>query len=250
VKRHNQNFADYLANYPRVTGELETLRLVLAGRSIARYGDGEFKIATHNTFIKSQRQDDRMSARLRSILHDSGDCLVGIPNIHDVLSSPLALEQKKDFWAGHIRFHNQLNPKAAYVSSFISRPDSAPWINTDEYWDLLQSLWIGQDITVVGGSGKSLKPEDLEGAREITHVQCPKQHAFAEYDEILKRIGTPKRALICLGPTATVLAVDLCKRGVHAIDMGHVAMFLRKRRRGEPMWVSDDDKAVDRLAVA
>ena len=250
MKRHSQSFADLLTRYPAVTDEFATMRLVLSGRSIARYGDGEFKMAAHNVGIKPQRQNDHLSQRLRDILCNSGECLVGIPNIHDVLASPDSLETKKDFWSGQVKFHSHLNPKRQYVSSLISRPDSAPWINTDEYWDLLQSLWVGQDVTVVGGSGKSLKPEDLEGACEITHIQCPRQHAFAEYDDILKRIGTPKRALICLGPTATVLAVDLCRRGVHAIDLGHVAMFLRKRKRGEPMWVSDDDKAVDRLAVA
>jgi len=34
----------------------------------------------------------------------------------------------------------------------------------------------------------------------------------------------------------------LCAKGVHAIDLGHVGMFLRKYRRGEPMWLSKDDK--------
>jgi hypothetical protein len=29
---------------------------------------------------------------------------------------------------------------------------------------------------------------------------------------------------------------------VHAIDLGHVGMFLRKRRRGEPMTVTAADK--------
>jgi hypothetical protein len=44
--------------------------------------------------------------------------------------------------------------------------------------------------------------------------------------------------------------VDLCKRGVHAIDFGHVAIFMRKRKRGEPLVVTEDDKAVDRLLAA
>jgi hypothetical protein len=39
-----------------------------------------------------------------------------------------------------------------------------------------------------------------------------------------------------------VLAVDLARRGVHAVDLGHVGMFWRKHRRGEPMWVTKADK--------
>lgn len=235
--------------YPHVLDELSTLRRVAAGASIARYGDGEFKMAAHGAGIKSQCADAHLSERLRDILKDPGKCLVGIPNIHDVLTRPEATEQKRMFWTPFVRFWPGLNPKISYVSSFISRPDSAPWINTAEYWALLESMWIDQDITVVRGSNKSLAPEDLIGAREITDILCRKQHAYQDYDEILQRIGTPKRVLICLGPTATVLAYDLAKRGVHAIDLGHIAMFLRKRRRGDPIVVTDDDRAFDRLGT-
>ncbi len=223
--------------YPDVVGEFDTLRAVCAGKSLARYGDGEFKLAYGGSGIKSQIGHPMLAARLREILSDSGDCLVGIPNIRS--QTP-----KFSFWQKFERSADQLSERQ-YYSSFISRPDSAPWIDTDEYWALLESLWIGQDVTVVRGSGKSLAPDDLTGAKTITDVLCRKQHAFQDYDEIIDRIGTPKRALICLGPTATVLAVDLCARGVHAIDLGHVAMFLRKQRRGDPMVVTKEEKAVD-----
>lgn len=236
--------------YPDVVGELETLRLVAAGRSIARFGDGEFKMAAHGAGIKSQVPHPVLSARLREILADAGACLVGIPNIHAVRKSDQSTDQKVEFWTKQLRYAALLNSERSYVSSLISRPDSAPWIDTAEYWRLLESLWVGQDVTVVRGSGKSLAPADLIGAGEVTDVLCRKQHAFQDYDEILERIGTPARALICLGPTATVLAVDLCKRGVHAIDLGHVAIFLRKRRRGELLVVTEEDKAVDRLLAA
>lgn len=228
--------------YPEVISELQTLQLVASGRSIARYGDGELKMASHDAGIKSQNSDPKLSARLRDILIDSGKCLTGVPNIRS--DTP-----KADFWGKYMKYARMMRDRQ-YVSSFITRPDSAPWINTQAYWSTLESLWIGQDVTVVRGSGKSLAPEDLIGAREITDVLCRKQHAWQDFDEILERIGTPKRALICLGPTATVLAVDLCKKGVHAIDLGHVAIFLRKYRRGQPMVVTEEDKSVDRRLAA
>lgn len=227
--------------YPSVLGELETLKLVASGRSIARYGDGELKLASGAGGIKSQIGDPRLAVRLREILIDSGDCLVGIPNIRS--DTP-----KADFWGRFMAYGGMLGHRT-YVSSFITRPDSAPWIDTAEYWALLESLWIGQDVTIVRGSGKSLAPDDLIGVGAVTDVLCPRQHAFAEYKEILRRIGKPTRALLSLGPTATVLAADLSARGVHAIDLGHVALFLRKRRRGEALVVTDEDRAVDaRLA--
>lgn len=231
-----------MVGYPQVLGELETMHRVVSGRSIARYGDGEFKMASHDAGIKSQVSDPRLSARLREILQKSGDCMIGIPNIRS--DTP-----KADFWGKYMKFGRLLADRP-YVSSFITRPDSAPWINTSEYWALLESLWVGQDVTVVRGSSKSLAPDDMIGAGEVTDILCRKQHAWQDYHEILDRIGRPSRALICLGPTATVLAVDLCKKGVHAVDLGHAAMFLRKKRRGLPMWVTDEDKSIDRRLTA
>lgn len=220
--------------YPTVMGELDTLRLVCEGRSLARYGDGEFNLCLERP-AKKQRHDASLSGRLREILKDSGDCLIGIPNIHS--ETP-----KAEFWRKY-ETSTDLLAVRSYVSSFITRPDSAPWINTAEYWTLLQSLWVGQDVTLVRGSDNSLTDDDLVGAGSVTEVLAHSRDAWSGYESLLERIGTPKRALICLGPTATVLAVDLCARGVHAIDLGHVGMFLRKSRFGQPMTVTEEDKA-------
>lgn len=221
--------------YPDVLGESQTLDRVLAGESIARYGDGELKMC-RGAGIKSQVAHPELSKRLSEILVDSGDCMVGIPNIHS--KTP-----KSDFWGKHM-IYSRLLVEREYVSSFITRPDSAPWINTDDYWRRVESLWVGQSVTLVRGSSKSLTSADLVDAGEVTEIIAPRQHAFAEYEQLLERIGTPKRAILCLGPTATVMAVDLCKKGVHAIDAGHIGMFIRKVRRGVPLVVTDEDKAM------
>jgi hypothetical protein len=113
--------------YPKVLGELETMRLVASGRSIARYGDGELKMAGRSAGIKSQQWHPDLQQRLLDILQDSGDCLVGIPNIFS--DTP-----KTDFWPKYI-WSAELLVDRPYVSSFITRPDSAPWINTPEYWE-------------------------------------------------------------------------------------------------------------------
>jgi hypothetical protein len=222
--------------YPDVVDEMHTLQLVASGRSISRYGDGELKMASHDAGIKSQESNGQLSERMREILLNSGDCLVGIPNIKDVVARHVS-DQKVEHWARFMRYGRLLNPKRTYVSSFITRPDSAPWINAKEYWSLLETLWKGHDVTLVRGSGKSLTAERLMewGAGSVTEIMAPRQHAWAEYDDLMKRIGQPKRALLCVGPTATVMAVDLCKKGVHAIDCGHVGMFLKRYYAGEAL---------------
>lgn len=221
--------------YPHVLSELETLREIVAGRSLARYGDGEFKLC-RGAGIKSQRFEPGIDARLRGILKSSGHCLVGIPNLH----SPTP---KREFWLRYERYASYLANRP-YVSSFVTRPDSAPWINTPEYWALLEQLWVGREVTLVRGSTKSLCAEDLVGAARVHEIVAPRQHAWCDYQQILERVlyTQPTRVLLCLGPTATAMAVDLCAQGVHAVDLGHVGMFLRKYRCGEAMVVTEQDK--------
>lgn len=223
-----------MTSYPPTLSELDTLDLVRSGMSLARYGDGEFNLC-RGVGIPSQPADPLLCASLRSILNDSGLCLVGIPNLRS--TTP-----KAEFWNKYQNATNLLSART-YASAFVTRPDSAPWINTPNYWQAIESLWVGLDVTLVRGSERSLTAADLRGAH-VTEIIAPKVNAWAEYDELLRRIGTPKRAILCLGPTATVLAVDLCARGVHAIDLGHVGLFLRKHRRGEPMVRTEADKVL------
>lgn len=235
-----------MKEYPLVRSELETMTRVVAGASIARYGDGEFKIC-RGGHAKAQFHDPRLSRRLKHILVDSGSCMVGVPNLNPD-TFPLMTEQKREFWSPFAWAAELYGPRP-YGSAFITRPDSAPWIDTPEYWAMVESLWRGQDVTLVRGSGKGLTCDDLVGASEVREIMGPRQHAWSEYEALLERIGTPKRALICLGPCATVMAVDLCARGVHAVDLGHIALFLRKYRRGEPMTLTKDEKSMDRVSA-
>jgi hypothetical protein len=224
--------------YPQVLGELETLKLVAAGNSLARFGDGEFTLAEGRSIVNQSRGDLSLTKRLREILHGRCECLVGIPNIHS--ATP-----KASFWAKYLeRGAALLHPSVRYVSSFVSRPDSAPWINADAYWARMIALWSGKDVTLVRGDGPAPHPKkpgrftggisllagDLMEAESVTEVIGPSVDAWSKYDALLEEIGTPKIALLCLGVTATVMAADLSAKGVHAIDLGHVGMFLRKYR--------------------
>lgn len=224
-----------MSTYPAVLDEFVTLQAVLAGRSLSRYGDGEFNLALGGA-AKLQAPDSAMAARLRAILRDSGDCLVGIPNIRS--ATP-----KAAFWGKYLTRALPLLTDREYASAFVTRPDSAPWIDVPEYWGSLESLWQGRTVTLVCGSDRSLRAADLVGA-DVTEIVGPRVNAWQDYDELLDAIGTPELAVLCLGPTATVLAVDLCARGVQAVDLGHVGMFLKKHRRGEPMAMTAADHAL------
>lgn len=82
----------------------------------------------------------------------------------------------------------------------------------------------------------------FDGAKSISRIVCPARSAFDKYDEILSAfndISPDKLVLAALGPTATVLAYDLCNEGYQAIDIGHLDVeyewFLRKDVEGVPL---------------
>lgn len=225
--------------YPSVLSEDESLQRILAGASLARYGDGEFNLCVGHS-IPCQRFDTRLQVVLRGILRDPGPCLVGIPNLH-------SLTPKHQFWQKYLTLAPALlSAEVAYVSAFISRPDSAPWIDRADYWASLERLWLGKAVTLVRGSVRSLIADDLMGATSVTEIVAPVVDAWAEYARLRTEIGavTSDVVLLCLGPTATVLAADLCREGIQAVDVGHCGLFLNKHRRGEPMLVTQADKAL------
>lgn len=218
--------------YPHVVSEFETLQAVVAGASLARYGDGELR-AAEGSPLKAQDASPGLAHALRRVLLDA-PCLVGIPNIHS--------KTPKATWAKYTWTARLLKPGRQYHSSFITRPDSAPWIDTPEYWALLESLWQGKHVVLVRGSEKSLMASDLTGAASVREVLGTKQNAFAHYERVKSDVGRPELAILCMGATATVLAADLAAEGIHAVDLGLIGMFLRKHRRGQPMWMSKEEK--------
>lgn len=209
-------------NYPKVMSEMDTVMHMLSGMSIARYGDGELRAAIGRGCI-SQIHDPKMAQELLAILRDNvPGLLVGIPNTYS--ATP-----KRESWE---RFSSpgftNLYRHSSYASSFITRPDSAPWIDTDEYWGQVRKLWVGKNVTLVTGNRKSLREEDLSGATSVRIVWAPERDAYADIDRIEKEIGRPDGpVLMCLGCTATVLASRLHRKGVVAWDVGHIGMFMR-----------------------
>lgn len=209
--------------------ERETLEAAHEGLSLARYGDGEIKLALDRD-AKSQHGDPVLAKRLRQILvAPPSNCLVCIPNI-ETDATP-----KVEFWRQYRdRRYLRLYGGGPYGSSFITRPDSAPWIDVPEYWQRVIDLWRGRNVVLVRGSSKSLTAADLTLAQSCEEIVVSRQHAWDDYGSLMARLIEERggrRVLLCLGATATVLAYDLAETGVQALDLGHIGMFLRKEGR-------------------
>jgi hypothetical protein len=209
--------------YPHVADEFETLDRVLSGKSIARYGDGEFNLVRGGNCV-SQRVVSGIQRELQQILRTpSDDLLVGVPRLD-------ARSPKYRNWlrlAPHMALH--LRDNVRYYSAFITRPDSAPWIATDEYFAKVESLWAGKHVTMVYGSKRSLSADfpALASASAISVVECDYAHTYPRIDELEDSIveAGNKVVLLMCGPTATCLAARLSRRGFHAVDLGHIGMW-------------------------
>jgi glycosyltransferase family protein len=60
----------------------------------------------------------------------------------------------------------------------------------------------------------------------VRRIIAPGINAFHKYEDILEAVvknwDKDEIVLIALGPTATVLAYDLTKLGIRALDLGHI----------------------------
>lgn len=207
--------------YPIIIDEDTTLDLC-ATRSIARFGDGEWRCAVGGG-CTSQKPDARLALELQQILAKPRACMVGLPNAKG--KTP-----KRESWDKYtqdkfIRYARQTE----YQSSFITRPDNAPWIDRPDYWAKVHALWSGRHVCLVVGDKKSITSEMIEGeAASWREVHGPRQHAYAEIDRLEREVGvTDELIILCLGTAATVLAYRLAQKGMHALDLGHIGMFMR-----------------------
>lgn len=215
-----------LSAYPKTLSEEETLERAIAGRSIARVGEGEIKLALGRDCI-SQVADARLAEEMKAVL-----ALTQQRNTHSALPCIARIWDEipnGKFWLKfRVGPYLRLLQNVEYGSAFITRPDSAHNIDTPDYWDRLRMLWKNQDVVLVVGTTRSLLPSFLDDARSVRTVWGPRRDAYAEIDRIQEEIGKPSGPVIlCLGATATVLAARLAKKNIWALDLGHVGMFIR-----------------------
>src|SRR5262245_31287564 len=131
--------------FPPCLSEVETVERAIAGANLARYGDGEFNLADGRNCI-SQRGDPKLAAELKAILEKAPKgCLPCLP-------TPYGGTPKKVNWQS-FESRTLFLGKQEYGSAFITRPDSAPWIDTAAYWDRVRDRWRGRDGTLGRGAG-------------------------------------------------------------------------------------------------
>lgn len=131
---------------------------------------------------------------------------------------PHAEGKRAGYWKKFLWEHSSYFGPVPYASSFISRPDEADPVR-------INLIWKGRDVVLVG-SGDSLTPEKLKGAKSVDFIECPKRNAFDRVDEIEFSIADGSDLVVlCCGATAVVLADRLCRRGIQAVDLGYSGKY-------------------------
>jgi len=227
--------------YPTVRGEFETVKQLVAGKSLARLGDGEFAHVLPQTRKRKpgeppagagrQVLDAMLTGEMWEVLTDPHpNLIVGIPTM-DPKGPKCSVKRNgvEQGWVKHReRYARPLSREVRYYSAFVTRPDSAPWIDTKEFAEEFQKVWAGKRVAVVGKPTTKILPLANLAAKEVEHILCPERDAYGIIHELEDAIYRyrPAVALLSAGPCATVLAHRLCKKGTQAIDMGSAGAFL------------------------
>lgn len=251
-----------------IMNQEKTLDYILKNRcSIARYGDGEFGIMLDNCGIKFQPYSKELSEKLTDVIRCDSlrrDLLICIPETMNDTSKNT--EASREFWINWekknqkkiVKYIRKNLPKRyRFGDTQITRPymGCADLGRTKRVFGKLKKIWYKRNILIVEGEKSRLGVgNDLFcQANRIRRILAPAENAFSVYDKIkkivLEEYKNDEVVLLALGPTATILAADLSKNGVWALDVGHVDIeyewFLRGAKTKIPIKSKYVNEAVD-----
>ena len=237
----------------RIMNSLKTIRYIKKHKcSVSRYGDGEYHIMANSISIGFQNSSAELAQALRDVLIDeNSNVLICLP--YCVNSTAGMTKKAATFWYNFsLRNYSDLYSlifqcgKHDYI--FGDTNLSRPYMDWKCRWgasikfSALVSIWRGKDILIVEGEQTRLGVgNDLfQETTSIKRILAPAENAFSCYSKIRGSVIENyhgELVLIALGPTATVLAADLSKEEIQAIDIGHIDIeyewYLRKLKRKE-----------------
>lgn len=192
--------------------------------------------------IPFQKKDQKLKERLVEVYSsDVKNHIVCIPNIFDDLC--IYNRDAKKFWVGFLVSNKNIiknTEDKIYFDSFITRPYHIFLDKSESKKCFLKwkEIFKGRHLVIVEGEKSRLGVgNDLfETANKISRILCPSKNAYSNYEEIMqyliKNFNGDELFLIALGPTVTVMSLDLHYQGLQAIDIGHLDIeyewFLRK----------------------
>jgi len=226
---------------PKFRSDEETIRLIVEEKkSLGRFGDGEFAIAFDISRQKFQRTDAKLRDRIRQVITqtDNSSLLIGIADNYGSLEryNAQAADAIKLYMTEETRKQHMslLSPDRVYSDAYMTRPyviykdvfTNAP----AKRFNSLKKIWDHKRIIIVEGAQTRLGiGNDLfDNAEMIKRILASATNAFDQYDDILLKCKEccfmADLFLLAIGPSSGVLAYDLSKQGIQAVDVGHIDM--------------------------
>lgn len=220
-----------------------TIDAIVAGKlSVSRFGDGEYKVVGGGG-TKTQRGAPELTRRMQEVLYSSDPrlmvCILDLWRDYEVgcewpTRGKTAARYGTEAWV-----RRYLKPGKTYGCASISRLCEWSLGSHAEYWAKVRQIWEGRPVLLVSGSkkGRSALGGLLNNAGDVTVWDlAQKTDCWSSYAKILrgceswaaKQAGDPL-VYAALGATATVLAADLCARGIQCIDAGHMAQSFARQ---------------------
>lgn len=223
--------------YPNIVDVDETIeQIVRNGKSLARFGDGEFEIMGGKQRSKFQELDSRLSERLIEVIRsENPKLMIGIADNYGMLDNYefLAAGAIRSYMTPEVRalHENFLEEQRCYYNAYITRPyvmyadrmTEAP----KRRFEKLKTIWENRNIVLIEGAQTRFGAGNdlLAKAMSVRRILAPATNSFRKYDELLqealKIAGEGDLFLVALGPSAGVMVYDLCINGIQAIDVGH-----------------------------
>lgn len=235
--------------FPQIcSGEIAIDKIVNEGKSLTRFGDGEFSAIAGRVRHRFQTQvDEKLKQRLLETLHsEDGNLLIGIANNYGSLKAynEQARREIRCYMNPIVRKeHLQLlDAKKVYYDAYVTRPYVMYADNqTDapaKRFENLKRIWDKRDCIFVEGkfTGLGVGNNLFDNMASVKRILGPAENAFSKYEQILECcLKQPKDSLflLALGPAATVLAYDLCQAGYQAVDIGHIDLEYEWFLKGE-----------------
>lgn len=250
-------YRNLMARYQMVRSELDRVRGIrpivrsseqALGRlkdgctSMSRLGDGEFLII-FGRGIRYQSYDAKLAMRLREVLRSNvEDHIVCVRDVFG--DEPGWTADHRTYWVKHLalyrhRYLQSMDLGKVYYEASATRifsrlGDRKLALQEYEEW---RKLWEGKDVVFIEGAATKMGVgNDLfSNTKSIKRIVGPATNAYAYYDSLLKaavRQDESSLFLLALGPAATVLAHDLARRGIRALDVGHIDVEYEWMRMG------------------
>lgn len=209
---------------------MDTMDQLVAGKSIARWGDGEIKLMVQPEFdLMYQKSNTSLVADLRRMLagYDmtADRLLLALPT---VFTTRLWMGIWSENW--HVLGPILEVSTASWGNTHISRPPFFQRHGTDAVaaW---RRVWEGKRICVVAGRGSrfELLPELFDNVAGVIRVDSEPSDAYVTLPDLKRRphdVDDVDLFLLALGPSGTVMAGHLASEAGgarQAIDIGHLA---------------------------